>query len=215
MTKMIKTAAIAALLSCAAASPVFAQATGGVLTVDLDKLYTDSLAGKNGQQQLTGRYQAPNQQLLSAAQTAQTAYDSQLDAARKVVGPNGDASKLTPAARQSLGEAQDRLQEAQGNLMRLRQAVQETAAYVRDQINQAALPLIEQVRVAHHASVVLPRNVMLAFDPSTDVTAEVLPRLDAALKTVSIDPPQAQNQAAPSVAAPAASGPQRPAPRGR
>ena len=60
----------------------------------------------------------------------------------------------------------------------------------------------------------LPRNVVLAADNSTDVTAEVLPRLDASLKTVSLDQPQQQAPAAATPAAPAAAG-VRPAPRGR
>jgi len=64
---------------------------------------------------------------------------------------------------------------------------------------------------------VIAKSSVFAVDPATDVTGLVLQRLNAALTTVSIDPPQA---AAPAPATPAATQPaipqpQQPQPTGR
>ena len=215
-TKLTR-AALAALLAATTAAPALAQA-GAVLTIDLERIYSDSAAAKSAQQQLQARYTTPSQQANTAFTTARTAYETQVQAAQKVVGPSGDASKLPPATRQSLGEAQERLEDARNNVLQVNQAVQSSAAYVRDQLNQQVLPIAEQVRAERKAAAVLVRGTLLAADPATDITSVVLPRLDAAVKTVNIVPPQQAPAAGAAPAAttpPVATTPARPQPRGR
>ena len=198
MKTTLKGAAIAALVAGIAA-PAFAQE---VLSVDLDRVYTESVAGKAAQTQLQARYQGPSQQAQSAFNSARGAYETQMQAAQKQVGPTGDASKLTPATRQALGQAQERAEAAREQLLQVQQAIQQSASFVRDQITQKVLPLAEQIRAEKKASVVLPRGSVLAADPASDITSTLLPRLDAQLTTVPIVPPQGAAPAA--SAAPAA-----------
>lgn len=209
MRTNLKALGAAALLATTAATPVLAQAAGGILTLDLDRVYSESAAGKSAQTQLQARYSGPSAQAQTAFNAARTSYESQIAAAQKLVGPGGDASKLPPATRQSLGQSQDRLEEARNQMLQVQQAVQASAALVRDEINQQVLPIAEQVRAERKAAIVAVRGALLAVDPAADITAVVLPRLDAKVTTVPIVPPQA---AAPAPAAPT---PGRPATQGR
>jgi Skp family chaperone for outer membrane proteins len=193
-----------AALAAGVAAPALAQ---DILSIDLDRVYTESAAGKAAQAQLQARYQAPSQQAQTAFNTARSAYETQLQAAQKLAGPTGDASKLTPAVRQSLGQAQERLEAAREQAVQVQQAVQASAGYVRDQITQKVLPLAEQIRAEKKATAVVPRGSLLAADPAGDITTLLLPRLDATLTTVPIVPPQA---AAPTAAVPAATAPAAP-----
>ena len=209
----MKGAALAALLGGAIAAPAFAQATGGVLTLDLDRVYSESAAGKSAQSQLQTRYTQPTQQAQAAFNAARTSYESQVSAAQKLVGPSGDASKLPPATRQALGQAQERLEDTRNQALQVQQAVQASAGYVREQITQQVLPIAEQVRAERKAAFVAVRGTVLAADPAADITSVVIPRLDAKLSTVPIVPPQ---QVAPAAAAPAAGArPAAPATQGR
>jgi Skp family chaperone for outer membrane proteins len=214
MLSTFKRAAVAALLSVAITSPVLAQAaTGGILTIDIERLYSDSAAAKNAQTQMVTRYQGPQTQASTAFDQARTAYQTQVAAAQKLLGPNGDPSKLPVATQQALGQAEDKATEARNQMMGVQQAIQDSAAFVREQIIQAVVPLAEQVRAQRKAALVVPRGTVLAADPTADVTAAVLPLLDAKLTSVQIVRPQ---PAAPTAAAaPAAAAPAKPAPVGR
>lgn len=197
MKTYLKGMGLAALVAGVAA-PALAQE---VLSVDLDRVYTESAAGKAAQAQLQARYQGPSQQAQTAFNTARTALETQTQAVQKLIGPNGDTSKIPPATRQAYGQAQERFEAAREQAMQIQQAVQASAGYVREQITQKVLPLAEQIRAEKKASVVVPRASLLAADPANDITTALLPRLDAQLTTVPIVPPQA---AAPAAAAPAA-----------
>ncbi|PZU08644.1 OmpH family outer membrane protein [Sphingomonas sp.] len=220
MFSTFKRAAVAALLAVAITPPVFAQAaTGGILTIDIDRLYSDSAAAKNAQTQLVTRYQGPQQQANAAFESARTAYQTQIQAAQKTLGPNGDPSKLPVATQQAIGQAEDKLGEARNQAMAVQQAIQDSAAYVREQIIQAVVPLAEQVRAQRKAALVVPRGTVLAADPAGDVTAAVLPLLDQKLTAVQIVRPQptapAAAPAAGAAPAPAAAAPAKPQPQGR
>ena len=200
MKTMFKSAAAAALLATAAV-PALAQSAGPVLTVDLERIYAESAASKSAVSQLQTKFSGPSQQINAALTSARTAYETQVQAAQKLA-PTGDASKLPPATRQALGEAEQRYEGAQAQAQQLQAAVQASQGYVRDQIVQAVLPIAEQVRAEKKASVVLPKGGLLATDPSNDVTSLILPRLDQALPTVQIAPPQQGAAAAPAATAP-------------
>jgi Skp family chaperone for outer membrane proteins len=215
MISTFQRAGLAALLSVAAASPAFAQAaTGGILTLDIERLYSDSAAAKNAQTQMVSRYQGPQQQANTAFETARTTYQTQVQAAQKTLGPNGDPSKLPPATQQQLAQAEDRLGDARNQALQVQQAIQDSAAYVREQIIQAVVPVAEQVRAQRKAALVVPRGTVLAADPAGDITAAVLPLLDQRLTSVQIVRPQQAAPAAGAAPAPGAAAP-RPQPQGR
>ena len=220
MRMMKKGALVAALVMTTAAVPAFAQTAGAILTVDMDRLLSDSVAAKSAQTQLTTRYQATQTQVNTELQTSGQALQTQENAVRTALGGTQDASKVPAATQQAFAQAQQRFGNARQNAVQLNQAVQESQNYARDQIIAAVVPIAEQVRAERRASLVVPRGSALAADPAGDVTAVILPRLDAALKTVAIVPPQdaaapAAAGAAPRPAAPATTAPRRPAQQGR
>ena len=195
-----------AALAAGVTAPAFAQE---VLSVDLDRVIGESAAGKAAQAQLQARYTAPSQQAQTAFNSARSALESQTQAVQKLIGPNGDTSKIPPATRQAYGQAQERFEAAREQAMQIQQAIQGSVGYVREQITQKVLPLAEQIRAEKKAAVVVPRGSVLAADPAGDITTLLLPRLDAQLTTVPIVPPQG---AAPAAAAPAAAAPAPAAP---
>jgi Skp family chaperone for outer membrane proteins len=217
MRTILKGAVAVALLATSAATPVLAQ-SGPVLTVDMEKLLSDSLAAKSAAAQLQTQFSAPQTQINTELQAANTALQTQETAVRTALGGTQDVSKIPPATRTAFDQAQQRFANARQQAAQLSQAVQELQGYYRDQIVQAVLPLAEALRNERKASAVVPRGSVLAADPAGDVTATLLPRLDAALKTVTPPPQQAAPAAAGAApAAPAAAAPAtpRPQPRGR
>ena len=78
MKTMLKLSAAAALLA-ATAAPAFAAS---VLTVDFNRVFSDSAAAKSGTTQMHAKYDAQLQQRNTALQTAAQAYQTQVNAAR-------------------------------------------------------------------------------------------------------------------------------------
>ena len=217
MRIMKKGALVAALIATTAVAPALAQSAGTILTIDMDRLLADSLAAKSAQGQLTTRYQATQTQVNTELQASGQALQTQETAVRTALGGTQDASKVPAATQQAYLAAQQRFANARQNAVQLNQAVQESQNYARDQIIAAVVPIAEQVRAERRATLIVPRGSALAADPAGDVTAVLLPRLDAALKTVAIVPPQdaaapAAAGAAPRAATPGAARPAAPAP---
>ena len=217
--RMIKKGAlIAALVATTAAVPALAQGAGGVLTVDMDRLLSDSAAAKNAQTQLTTRYQAQQNQINTELQTSSQAVQTQETAIRTALGGTQDVSKVPQATQQAYAQATQRFNAARQSAAQFQQAISDSQNYARDQIISAVVPIAEAVRAERKAALVLPRGGALAADPTLDVTSVVLPRLDAQLKTVQIVPPQSgapAPAAPPAAAAPATSSARRPQQQGR
>lgn len=187
MKTMMKGALIAASLF--AAAPALAQ-TGPVVTLDLSRVLGESLAGKSGVSQLQAKYSSVVNGQQAAFNAAATTYNTQIEAARKLVKPDG--SGLPDAQRATLADSEQKVRAADETLGRTRQEINVVNDYVRDQIIRALTPIAEQIRAERRATAVIPRGSVLAADPTTDVTTIALQRLDAAFKTVSITPPQQQ-----------------------
>ena len=200
MKTFIKSAGVAlAIATAAAPAAVFAQAATSTLTVDIQRLFSDSASAKSGQAQIKAKYEANLNNAVTAYNTSATALNTQVEAARKVQKPDGS---LPPANQKLVGDAQNAYQAAGQRLEGLQNEVNEVGRYVQSQILRGAQPVIEQVRNERKASIIVPKGSTLASDPAGDVTPTVIQRLDQSLKTVSIALPQQ----------PAAGGP---APQGR
>ncbi len=197
MKTMMKGALIAASLF--AAAPAFAQ-SGPVVTLDLNRVLGESVAGKSGVSQLQAKYSGIVNGQQAAFNAAATTYNTQVEAARKVVKPDGTG--LTDAARAQLAAAEQKVRAADETLGRTRQEINVVNDYVREQIIRAITPIAEQIRAERRATAVIPRGSVLAADPATDVTTIALQRLDAAFKTVSITLPQQPARPAAAAATP-------------
>jgi Skp family chaperone for outer membrane proteins len=189
MKTMLKLSAAAALL--AAAAPAFAA--GSVLTVDFNKVFTDSNAAKSGTQQLHAKYDTLLQQRASAFQTAAQAFQTLQNQLAAIKAP----AQVTPAQRTSYQQAGERAQAAQEAAQQLDQEVQTVGRYIQSQIVDHVAPIAEAIRNERKADVVLSKNSLLASDPASDITAVVIQRLDASFPNPSITLPQ-QTPAAPT-----------------
>jgi len=205
MKTNLKLLALSTTLLGAAMIPHVASAQS-ILTVDVDKVYSDSAAGKSGVSQIQAKYTQRDQSLGQALQTAQTAFNTKIQAAQKTLGPNGDFSKLPPADQKGLSDAQDNYNRARQQYGAIKEEEQEVFQYVQQQILQKVVPITESIRSQRKAQAILVRGSVLAADPSADVTAQVISQLDAQFTTPLIVPPQ---QPAPGAApvAPAATAP--------
>lgn len=200
MKTLLKSAGFAlAIASAAAPSALFAQAAPVTLTVDVQKLFTDTASAKSGQAQIKAKYETNLNSAVTAYNSSATALNTQVEAARKLQKPDGS---LPPASQKLVGDAQNAYQAAGQRLEGMQNEVNEVGRYVQSQILRGAQPVIEQIRAERKASIIVPKGSTLASDPTGDVTPTVVQRLDATLKTVSIALPQQ----------PAAGGP---APQGR
>lgn len=189
MRTFLKAAMLAATLSTAAisASAAFADPTGPVLSVDIARVFTDSAAGKSGNAQIRTKYEGALQGANTSFNSAATSYNAQVEAARKVAKPDGS---IPPVNQQSLQRAQQAVQQADSSLSRMQDEVNAVGSYVQRQILEKVTPLAEQVRGERKAALVVPRGSVLAVDPTGDITAVIIQRLDQQLPTVSIALPQ-------------------------
>ncbi|OYY72207.1 OmpH family outer membrane protein [Sphingomonas sp. 28-63-12] len=193
MNNILKGAGLALALSAGMAiAPTAASAQ--TLTVDVDQVYKDSLGGKNGGDQLEAKYGPRLKAAQEKLQTSITGWNTQLEAAKKVVKPDGT---LPPANQTAIDQARQSLNESKTAFDELRQEIQYADQYVKYQILEKLVPVTEKIRKDRKAGLVVPRASVLAFDPVNDITPVALQQLNTTLTTVSITPPQ-QNQAAPA-----------------
>src|SRR5262249_19079810 len=145
------------LVATAAASfaAIPALADSSVLVVDFDQVFQNSAAAKSGTQQLRTKYDTQLNQRRTAFQSAAQAYNSQVESAKKVAKPGTPIPAATQTALQQAGE---RAQAAEQALQDLQQEVNQSAAYVRQQIIEHAGPVAEQIRAERKAAVVTSKD---------------------------------------------------------
>ncbi|MBY0304362.1 MAG: hypothetical protein B7Y43_02050 [Sphingomonas sp. 28-62-20] len=194
MKILLQGAALAVVLSAGMViAPVAAVAQ--TLTVDVDQVYKDSLGGKSGGDQLEAKYGSQLKAAQAKLQTAVTGWNTQVEAAKKVIKPDGT---LPPANQAAVDQARQSLNESKAAFDELRQEIQNADQYVKYQILEKLVPVTEKIRKDRKGDVVVPRASVLAFDPANDITATALQQLNTTLTTVSITPPQQNQGAAPA-----------------
>ena len=196
MKMLVKSAALALTLASAAVpAAAFAQSAGPTLVVDIQRLFSDTASAKSGQAQIKAKYEANMNSAVAAYNSSATALNTQIEAARKLQKPDGS---VPPATQKTVGDAQNTYQANGQRLENMQNEVTAVGRYVQSQILRGAEPVIEQVRNERHAAIVVPKGSTLASDPTGDVTATVIQRLDQSLKTVSINLPQQPAQGSPA-----------------
>lgn len=198
MTKIFKSALLVATAAASFAA-IPALADSSVLVVDFDQVFQNSAAAKSGTQQLRTKYDAQLNQRRTAFQAAAQTYNSQVETAKKTAKPG---TPIPAATQNALQQAGERAQAAEQSLQDLQQEVNQSAAYVRQQIIEHAGPVAEQIRAERKAAVVTSKDATLASDPANDITTTLVQRLDASFPTPSVTPPQ--QAAAPTAASPKA-----------
>ena len=169
----------------AAAGAAFAQAAApqaAIIVVDMNRVVAESAAGKSGSTQLKTQ--------VDSAQARAKALSDSLQKEEETLVKARQANSMAPEAFQAkVKEFQTKQNNARTELGTREQAIQRSDAYVRQQIFTAVNPIIQTLLRERGASIVLAREAALAVNPSLDVTAEVVRRLDAALPRVSVNAP--------------------------
>jgi outer membrane protein len=184
---------IAALAASAAAIPSAAIAQRApaaiVVVVDSDRIYRECTACKSAQGQLQAKVTALQTRQKTLADGLRPEGQSIQTAIRALNGKDPDAALRTrvqafqakeEAANKELQNGQTNLQSIQANVLR--------------QINAKMSPVINQVMTARGANIAVDVGATLAHAQATDVTADVLAGLNAALPSVSLTPLPASAQ---------------------
>ncbi len=177
-------AAVAATLATMAAIPTaaLAQAASPVLVIDMDRIGTSSLAGRSGQTQLQAK--------LNAVQARVKTLSDQFRAEEAALLKVRQTNAMAPAAFDAkVKDLQARQSTAQNEINGRRTDLQRSQDTVKKQIYDAVLPIVQSLRAARGAQIVLSRDAAMDFAPATDITAEVIARLDKALPSVNANPP--------------------------
>jgi len=175
--------ATTALPSVAVAQQQAAQAPqAAIIVVDMDRVGAESAAGKNGAQQLKTRLDGIQARAKTLGDSLRSEEENLLKARQ--------SNTMAPEAFQNKEkDLQTKQNNARTELGRSEQEFGRSQAYVRQQIFNAVGPIIQAIMRERGASIVLARDAALAINPTLDVTAEVIRRLDAALPRVSVTPP--------------------------
>ncbi|WP_165321533.1 OmpH family outer membrane protein [Rhizorhabdus phycosphaerae] len=210
MKAYLKTAAAAAalmLLPAAANAQAAAAATApaAVAVVDLDAAIVNSAAFQSAMSQVQTTYKTQ----ITAAQTRQTALQGELNALRAEI-ENLQKNSATPKATldAKIATFQQKGQAAQAELQRLAVPFARPQAYVREQVEAKVEQALKAAMTAKKVGVVLRPEAAFAFQPTSDLTPDVVTQLNALVPSASITPP-ANWQPGQSEQAPAA------APQGR
>jgi Skp family chaperone for outer membrane proteins len=189
MTKYVAAALIAA---SALSAPAFAQRAPAavVVVVDTDRVYRECTACRAASTQL--------QSQVTTLRNRQTTLENQLKPEGQAIQQaiTALAGKQPDAALTNRVQAfQQRQEQANQELSRGEQNIKSIQANVLRQINEKLQPAINQVMVQKGANIAVDVDATLAHGTATNVTADVLAALNAALPSVSVTPlPQQQQQ---------------------
>ncbi|ATE65279.1 OmpH family outer membrane protein [Rhizorhabdus dicambivorans] len=191
MKSFLKTAAIAvgvAMLPAAAhaqAAAATAAAPAGIAVVDLDAAIGNSAAAQSAATQIQTTYKAQ----ITAAQTRQTALQGELAALRTEL----ETLQKNPAQKAQFDAKvaifQQKTQAAQAELQRLALPFARPQAYVREQIEAKAEQALKAAMTAKRIAIVLRPEATVAFQPTADLTTDMITQLNALIPSASITPP--------------------------
>lgn len=188
MKSLLKTAAIAALVAAmpATAHAQAAAAANGVAVVDLDAAVNGSAAYQAAVNQIQTTYKAQ----ITTAQTRQTALQGELNAARTEI-ENLQKNPATPKATldAKIAAFQTKGQSAQTELQRLALPFARPQAYVREQVEAKVEQALRAAMTAKKVGVVLRPEAAFAYQPSSDLTTDVVSQLNALIPSAAITPP--------------------------
>jgi Skp family chaperone for outer membrane proteins len=188
----LKSAAIAAAVLAASLLPmtVSAQAQKAapavVLIVNMETVASNSAAGKQAQAELKAKFDA----LQARAGSLRTQFGSEGEALAKERPKETDAAAVA-AWEAKVRDMQAREKTAVAELQKSDREFQESRNYVVKQITDAANPIITEIMRERGATIVMPEAATLQHVISTDITNEVIARLDKALPRVATTVPAA------------------------
>ncbi|PKP89903.1 MAG: outer membrane chaperone Skp [Alphaproteobacteria bacterium HGW-Alphaproteobacteria-16] len=205
---MRKTNTLLAALAVAGASLTVGAATAQTLAdakvavVDSERVMRECTACVAANQQL----QAQLTQLQQFAQQQGTPLqteETQLEAALKAANGKPDA-----ALTQRIQSFQTKQQTAQRQVNERQATLQRNVQYVRQQVAEKMVPVVEQISKQRGATVALDLGSVLFAAPTVDITTQVLTTLNQQLPSVQTVAPPPQQPAQQQPGQPAAPQPQ-------
>lgn len=172
-------------LALAVAAAGAAQAQVVILVFDGAKIGKDSLAAKD----LSNKLTTIGNQLRTELETKAKAIEAEDKALSQILAPlndqaraqrvNGDL-KTRYEAFQRDGQGLQRLQE------RRRAELDLTSRCAEGEFAKQLRPIIDEVSKARNATIMIDRANVTWASPTTDVTAEILQKLDAKVKAINV-----------------------------
>lgn len=178
------TAAALAALTLAAPSLAFAAE---VLVVDFNRVYRDSLSGKDAQNKLRALGETVARELQPEADSART--DQQSLAARfqgKTEQQAADELQKDPALRKTYDTAAQKIQAFTQKQQLRQQELQETERRAVAAVLKGADPVLRELLAEKKALLVVEAATAVAVAPTADITTEVIARLDTRVKAVPV-----------------------------
>ena len=163
-----------------------------IAVVDSNKAANDCNACRTASSQLQQQQQAAQQfqqTLTQPLQTEQTA----IETAIKALGskePDAALKQRATAFEQKYRNAQQQLNQRAQTLERNRQ-------YVLKQIGDRLQPAIQTVQARRRATIVLDASAVIKFDPTVDITNEVVAELNRTLPSIGTTAPAQPQQTNP------------------
>lgn len=205
LRKTMLAAAIAGSAMIASTAPAAAQTRLGapvVAIVDTDKIMRDCNACKAAATQL----QSQADQLQGLAQRLATPLDTEAQQLQAAV--NAANGKPDAALQTRIETFQGKQANAQRQVQEQQAVLQRNAQYVRQQVGEKLIPIIEQVSKASGATMTVDKGSLLYAAPTLEITDGVLAALNQQLAAVNtVAPAPAPQQGQPGAAQPAAARP--------
>lgn len=170
-----------------AATPAVAQALppAVIVIVDMDNVFQTSAAGRQAQGELKTRLDSIQSRLTALRTQFGTEEQNLLKARPTAPGPAATAWQTKAQ------DLQTRKTQAEQELAARDRDFQASRQSVLKQINDGAQPIITAIMKERGATIALAEGATLQHSASTDVTADVIARLDKALPRVSTATPAA------------------------
>ena len=174
--------ALAVTAPISLASAAYAQGTK-VIVIDRTQILTQSKAGQDVRTKVQGIESAMQAELQPSATQLQTEGDA-IEA--KTANMTPEAMRADAALKT---EVENYARKANDFNRRRQIAAQELALTERKafiDLNNALVPVLQQVVAENSANIILDRSGVIFSDEATDVTASVIAKLDAATPTIPV-----------------------------
>ena len=182
------------ILSVAAASAAMVGASvhaqsATVLTVDTDRILAECTACRSAATNIQGQINSARQRAQTLEGQLRTEAQGLETQVKALNGRQPDAG-----LQQKITAFQTKQNQARTELGNRERQIESIQAHVQQQIGTRVVQIAEQIRARRQASVVMSKGSLMAVDPRSDVTGEVLAALNQQLPSVSVTPLPQQQQ---------------------
>jgi len=184
--------ATTSLFAVGVSAPATAQVRQAIAVVNVEQAVGQSAAAQAASQQMQVTYKTQIDQFnarQTALQTELQQKQQALQAAAQAAGQNPSAAQRTQL-QQQYEALQQRAQQAQQELQQLNQPIALAREYVLEQIGAKLDEAMRNVMTKNRIDLLVKAAAAEAFQPSADVTNQLVQELNTLVPSVGIVPPQ-------------------------